>query len=112
MPVLRDKVKKTERFYLPSTDNLPEPEKAFVDMDVSPMITADIITLNTKGGEVEVGARMLAQRIEGWNFTDEAGNDVPVTFENIKRLDLGDFGFLADKLDTDIEGLPVAEKKT
>lgn len=111
MPVLKDK-SEIKRVYLPSTESLPEEQKAFVDMEVGPMTTADIVGLDTNAGEVEMGVRMLAARIKGWNFTDEAGNEIEINFDNVKKLDIEDFTFLAEKLPQNINTLSAAEKKT
>lgn len=111
MPVLTNK-SKIDRFFLPSTKDLPEAEQAFVDMEVGPITTGDIVGVDPKAGEVEIGVRMLAARIKGWNFTDEAGADVEVTFENVSKLDMEDFSFLAGKLPQSVEGLSTPEKKT
>lgn len=111
MPVLTDK-SKIERLYLPSTKDLPEADQAFVDMEVGPITTGDIVGVDPKAGEVEIGVRMLTARIKGWNFTDGAGNEVEVTFENVSKLDMEDFAFLAGKLPQSVEGLTTEEKKT
>ena len=111
MPVLKNE-SKIERFYLPSTKALPETEQAFVDMEVGPMTTGDIIGINAKAGEVEMGVRMLTARIKGWNIQDAAGNDLEIDFDNVCKLPIEDFTYLADKLPQDVEPLGEAEKKT
>ena len=111
MPVLQAE-SKVERFYLPSTENAPEADKAFVDMEVGKLTTGDIVNVDPKSAEVEIGVNMLASRIKGWNFTDVEGNPLPVTTEAVKLLDVEDFGFLAGKLSQDFKGLDPTEKKT
>lgn len=111
MPVLQ-KESKLERFYLPSTESLPEEDKAFVDMEVGKLTTADIMNIDPKAPEVQIGVMMLASRIKGWNFTDEEGNELPITFDNVQKLDVEDFGFLAGKMPQDFKQITTAEKKT
>ena len=111
MPVLQ-KESKLERFYLPSTESLPEEEKAFVDMEIGKLTTEDIVNIDPKAPEMEVGLMMLTARIKGWNFTDEKGEALPVTLETVKMLDIEDFGFLAQKIPQDFKTLDTAEKKT
>ena len=44
----------------------------------------DIQAITSKGG---VGSAVIEKCITGWNLVDENGADVPVTAENIRRLD-------------------------
>ena len=111
MPTLQKK-SKIERFYLPSTKDLPEDQKAFVDMETGKLTAGDIVGVDVKAGEVEIGVRMLASRIKGWNFTDEQGNPLEVNFETVQLIDMEDFAFLAQKIPQDLEKLSVPEKKT
>lgn len=97
MPVLQNE-EKIERFYLPSTKDLPEAEQAFVDMDTGELKTGDMIGVDPSAGEVEIGIRMLTARIKGWNFTDANGTDLEVNFDNVQKLSMDDFTFLADKI--------------
>lgn len=111
MPILQAE-SKVERFYLPSTEALPEAEKAFVDMEVGKLTTGDIINVDPKAAEVEIGVMMLTARIKGWNFTDTEGNALEVTSETVKMLDVEDFGFLAQKISQDFNNISTEEKKT
>lgn len=112
MPILKDQ-SKVERFYLPSTEKLPEEEKAFVDLDIGPVITGDVVGADLEAGEVKVGVQMLTDRIKGWNYTNESGEPLEINFDNVKLLDMDDFVFLAQQLPTDkVEGLTAPEKKT
>lgn len=112
MPVLQNE-EKIERFYLPSTKHLPEAEQAFVDLDIGELKTGDMIGVDPTAGEVEIGIRMLAARIKGWNFTDANGTDLEVNFENVQRLSMDDFTFLADKIPQgNTAPLTITEKKT
>jgi hypothetical protein len=112
MPVL-EKKSNLERVYLPSTKHLPEEEQAFVDIESGKMTTGDVIGVDPTSGEVEVGVRMLVNRIKGWNFTDSEGKELEINFENVQLLEIEDFSFLAEKLNLGaVEGLSEIEKKT
>lgn len=111
MPVLQNE-SKLERFYLPSTKNLPQEEQAFVDMEVGKLTTADIVAIDPKAPEVQIGVMMLTTRIKGWNFTDSEGKELPIVFDTVKMLDVEDFGFLAEKIPADFKTLDPTEKKT
>jgi hypothetical protein len=111
MPVL-EKKSKIERLYLPSTKHLPEDQQAFVDMETGPMTTGDIIDVDPKAGEVEIGVRMLVSRVKGWNFTNAEGSELEISFESLQLLDMEDFAFLAAKIPQNTEALTAQEKKT
>lgn len=113
MPVLKKYEEKIDRIYLPSTEHLPEEQKAFVDMDTRPVQTADIEDVDPELSQISISVEMLAERIKGWNFTDESGNDLPVTVENIKLLEVSDFVHLGDIINKSSQKreLSTAEKK-
>lgn len=112
MPTLKKNEEKIERLYLPSTEKLPEEEKAFVDMDVRPVQTGDIEDVNPELSQISISIEMLTERIKGWNFTDEAGAAVPVSIETVKLLDVEDFIFLGEIINkSGKKGLTPAEKK-
>lgn len=114
MPVLNQNTNGVERLYLPSTKDLgPEnPECAWVDMVTGPLTAGDILGIDPKNDDVSNSLQMLANRIKDWNYTDAGGAKLPVTFDNVKHLDMGDFSFLAEQLPQNIEGLETAEKKS
>ncbi len=104
---------KLERYYLPSTKELPESEQAFVDMEIGKLTAGDVIGIDPKASETESAIRMLTNRIKGWNFTDTEGQELEINFENVSKLDMDDFSFLAEKISFDsVESLPVDQKKT
>lgn len=110
MPVLK-KDDKLERFYLPSTKELPEGDQAFVDMETGKLTTQDVIGIDPKSPEMEIGVVMLVSRIKGWNFTDEKGETLPITVETVQMLDIEDFAFLAGKIPQNFKTLTGEEKK-
>jgi hypothetical protein len=111
MPEMKS-AKRVQRFYLPSTKDLPadSPDCAWVDFEVGPMNTSDIIGIDMKGDEIIAGVQMITNRIKDWNFTDSNGDKLDITFDTVKQLDLGDFAFLQEQI-TLPSGLAVAEKK-
>lgn len=111
MPVLHTETK-IERVYLPSTKDAAEADKAFVDIETGPLTAGDIVGVDPKASDTESAIRMLSTRIKGWNFTDADGQDVEVNFDNISKLKMEDFAFLAEQITTDLEGLSTPEKKT
>ena len=112
MPVLKKNEEKVERIYLPSTKDLPEEEQAFVDMDIRPVQTADIEDVDPELSQISISVEMLTERTKGWNYTDEAGNPLPVSIETVKLLDVNDFIHLGDLINKGSKkGLSTAEKK-
>lgn len=91
-----------ERFYLPSTEDLPvdSPDKAFVDMEVGPLVPKDTIGADLSGDNTTVAIGMLTNRLRSWNYTDKDGNPLPINFDTVKLLDMADFHFLTKKLDS------------
>lgn len=49
--------------------------------------------------------------IKDWDFTDEKGQKLPITVENLKKLNPLDGDFLADKIAAQIDN-QTAQKKT
>lgn len=111
MPILQ-KEEIIDRFYLPSTENLPEADKAWVDMDISKLTTEDVTNMDSKASEISIGIGMLTGRIKGWNFTDANGVPLPVSEETVRLLDIEDFGFLSTKIPTGSKELDPEEKKS
>lgn len=111
MPVLQGKAELV-KFALPSTKDRPEADQAWVEMDISPLKTGDIIGFDPNGSQAESALAMLAARIKDWNYTDTDGLKLEINIDTVKRLDIKDFGFLAEKIPEGSDGLSVDEKKT
>jgi hypothetical protein len=112
MPILKS-AENVKRFYLPTTQNLPDDtEKAWVDLEVGSFTAGDVIGVDPDADRITAAVKMLTNRIKDWNFTNEAGEKAPITFESVKLLDIADFTFLAEQIPKDIEGLTVPEKKS
>jgi hypothetical protein len=112
MPYLPDNTEKLERVFLPSTEHLPDDEKAWVVMDVSPLLAGDA---GNVGQDAETGADaslyMLTARIREWNFTERDGSPSDISLDNIKRLHLADLGHLQNKIEVGEGALTDEEKK-
>ena len=91
MPVLRN-LAQTNTVKLPSTSELREDEQItvtlFTDVEATKMIQADESVAPNKS------ARLIALYVADWNVTDDAGEKLAITPENIMRLNYGDFKFL------------------
>lgn len=99
MPSLKLPSEKIERLYLPSTKDAPEEDKAWIDIDVGPFVTGDILALQDMNNPViKVQAEILSRRIKDWNFTDADGSKTPIDYDSIARLEIPDFQFIVVEL--------------
>lgn len=115
MPKLRS-ASDNQKIFLPSTENeVNEADRAWVVIK-SKMQVKDMAGMFDTEGALNQTANALAAIIEDWNFTDEAGNKEPINSETVLLLDMGDFGFIMDKMAPIFSkiqnGLSVEEKKT
>lgn len=112
MPVLQISTEKLEKIFLPSTEKAAEDEKAWVVMDISPMLTGDTEAVEQDAKNAgQATMYMLAARIKEWNFTELDGTPIDITYDAMKRMQLSDFGFLQKKLETGEGALTEDEKK-
>lgn len=112
MPQLRES--EIESFELPSST--PD-DKAIVEIDMT--ITGGVAEdYNMSQDKGAAASRILASAIKSWNFTDKDGQVVPITSETVRRLDVADWGFLAEKFFTKIgveisaQAVPTDEQKS
>lgn len=94
MPILgkRDSDKK---LVLPTST--PEDE-AFVTVK-SKLLLGDLVVIETNlENQYEQTIAGLANYITDWNFTDEAGNKLPITREQILEFDKRDYEFVTAEL--------------
>lgn len=112
MPILK-RFTETTRHYLPSTENLPEEERAWVDM--RERVVAEDIARGNMGGanQLTIG---LTSFIAAWNFTTEDEvTPVPINTDTVGLMDPRDFNFLIGKMNEAITrvqgGLDKEEKK-
>jgi len=118
MPLLPDPVStpNVKQFYLPKPDKdengnaLPVEKQAWVKMDMRPMSGMDI----TKGminTDDPVGG-IIAKRILEWNFIDEQGRPVPITYENFMRIGRENIAYLLAQPLDELAPLTDDQKKT
>lgn len=105
----------TTTLQLPSTKDAPnEADKAWVSVKTT-LLLGDIADVSNLESKTDQAIGSLAKLIVDWNFTDEAGEKLPVNEENVRKLEMVDFNFLgewmAGKLTTAQEGLEDEEKK-
>lgn len=100
MPVLKlvDNPENFKKVYLPSTEHLEEIDKAWVIVDLGPMLSADIIDVAQGSSLMKMAAVILSRRIKEWNFTNPDGTPVEVSYENVARMELADLRFLNEKI--------------
>jgi len=113
MPQLQS-TEKITRFALPSTAHLEDnnEDKAWVDLDVGPLTANDVTYVDPSGTDVEATFAMLAIRVKDWNYVDSQGNKLVINVDNIRRLDMSDYAFLAEKIPKPTTELPADQKKT
>lgn len=76
-----------KQFELPSTTKLPQEERAWVLMDVGPDRPADWLAVTDLDRNYAARqARVVVSRIQKWNFIDDQGSPIPVSFENFWHL--------------------------
>lgn len=107
-----DTTEKLEKLYLPSTESLPEADRAYVVIDVAPLKTGDVLGFKDGMAELEMATTLLTERIKEWNYTTENGDSIPITSETVKLLHLDDFTFLQSKVMQSATNLSDTEKKT
>ena len=81
---------------LPSTDHLPEEERAWIIVNSHPAV-GDIPNLETF--DISVLEAVLGSIID-WNLTDEGGTILPITEQNVKLLPSKDFWYIAEYIKT------------
>lgn len=103
-----------KRLYLPTTEHLPEDERAWVDVK-DRMQLGDMADASHGDTITEQGIISLSHYITAWNYTEADGSATPITTDTVRKLDYKDFLFLTDHYNTDInkaqEGLSDEEKK-
>jgi hypothetical protein len=118
MPLLPDPIShpSVKQFTLPKPDKdasgnpLPDETRAWVKMDMRPVDGADI----TQGisNYVDPFGAFLVRRIREWNFTDEHGETLPITYENVLRIGKDNIAFLAGQPIETVGELSDEQKKT
>lgn len=117
MPLLPDPIRQpnVKQLYLPqpkAEDGSPLPleDQAWVKMDLRPTDGADI----TQGisNFIDPFGGFLARRIVEWNFVDDQGGPLPITYENVLRIGSENIGYLARQPLASVMALSDDQKKT
>ena len=116
MPQLQPIVENIQQFFLPSTENAPEADRAWVRLNLARISAADLLAITGGQGTSESNfmAALIANRILEWNFTDPSGQTLPITLETTSWLDPQDYAFIMSKLNSIAQAagtLGDAEKK-
>lgn len=92
MPILKD-FRNTKTITLPS---FPDSKVEVYDS----LLVGQMAKLqsNTDASQIEAGINSLHFFIKSWNFTDEAGNVLPVTTENLTFLKEDDVVYLLNEI--------------
>lgn len=109
MPILQEDDSKIERVILPSTKDLPAADQAWVDIKTGRILGGDMAAVEALSDSegVSISVAMVANRIREWNYTEKDGTPVPITVKSVARLNFGDLGFLAAKLNPTGEADPI-----
>lgn len=86
----------TEDLVLPSTKDLAAEEQAIVTVKKK-LTLKDIVAVNTGDTEMDRTINGVLVYVTKWNYTDEAGVDLPITRENLVELDKDDYNFIVKK---------------
>lgn len=117
MPLLPDPISTphVKQMYLPQPkaqdgNPLPQDQQAWVKMDFRAVDGSDI----TQGisNFVDPFGAFLVRRIVEWNFVDETGQTLPITYENVMRIGKENIAYLASQPLTTVAALDDEQKKT
>lgn len=97
-----------KRFELPTTANLPQEQRAWADLETGQLMVADVLAVHQDMTRNQASMVMLAQRIKSWNYMEKVGEKeqmVPITYENIGKLDVTDFFYLVEQVESAVEAV-------
>lgn len=104
MPKLED-TRKTLKLPLKS---IPESEVVVRDG----LLAGDFEYVYAKDiSEVEMVLRVFSRMIESWNLTDDKGEVLPITIDNVKRLDINDIIDVINQTSFSKKGEGIDKKK-
>lgn len=107
---------KIEHLILPSTKDLAADLQDWVEINVNPL-GGDMVSAMAEVGEEpatgDFNIAMLATLIKGWSYVEEDGTATPITPDNVRRLVVGDLGYLAEVIEAAApkDGGQLPEKK-
>jgi hypothetical protein len=100
-----------KQFILPSSKDKTGNDQAYVIMDAGPLVTADTLDITPDSSLMKTTALMLTRRIQEWNFEDASG-PLPITYDNVIRMEIEDIQFLSRQIDDTNRNLTDEQKKT
>lgn len=89
----------------------PEDDPAWVTVQTGGLTTRDVIHVSDDDTEVQASIAAVTERIKEWNLEGEDGAVLPITIENVGKLQIEDFAVLAEAVREEKEALTDAEKK-
>lgn len=90
MPILQDK-RQVKEVILPNTGVTVKIKDG--------IIAGDIKAIQNVTDKVQSALLLLTKLIVEWDATDEAGNKLPVTVENLEKLDFQDINAMESQLE-------------
>lgn len=106
----------TTRLELPSTKD--SEDKAWIEVRTT-LLLGDVAEMTKHDGITDQTIALISKVVSAWNYTEDGtpGTAVlPITTENINKLNIQDFKFIAawvtDNLETTQAGVSDDEKKT
>ena len=88
---------KTQKYYLPQYDGLPDKERGWVMLE-TPLRMVDFEKLTSGLSETQQQSVVMANKVKGWNFSDEDGKKMEVSGKNLALLDLVDYAAISVEL--------------
>lgn len=114
MPQLSSSEQKIERYILPSTVDETAENQAWVELDTTKLVAADVMAISDPENNLGTSLELLAKRVKNWNYTNADGTPTPINEDTIGRLDINDFSFLVMKFGENISPaqMSTTEKKS
>lgn len=94
-----------------STIKLIFPSYKDSEVTIKTSITiGEIAEIEKVAGDTERAVAVACKMITSWNFTDENGNELPISIEAIKQLPVQDLEFLLNTVNPYLEKKTVSDK--
>lgn len=105
--IILDQIRSKATLHLPSSKLTVEVWNELLTGEVAENIA--VSAQGTIGGQDILG--VITHLIADWNAYDSAGEKLPITVENVKKLPIADFTVLASHIQHSTQGIGVEEKK-
>lgn len=97
MAKLAQVTSEVQKYDMPSTTNAAEADKAWVVLRKGKLLGGEQLLLTETTDRLDFGMRVLATRIQEWNFEDN-GTPIPITEDNVRRMEAEDLAFLLNEI--------------